>query len=191
MLGLQCATTEAWILAATLDPASLLIDHAHCEKKAAVMAISVLTRYPTKRKLVEEMANLAQEEMSHFAQVLDILYARGYTFGRDPGDTYVQALRIHIRKQEPGRLLDTLLVNSLIEARSCERFQLLANHVPDQELSEFYRSLLESEAGHRTMFLELAREYFPKKEVKTRLEELSAAEAAIITTLSCEPTMHG
>ena len=191
MLGLQCATTDEWILAASLDPASLLIDHAHCEKKAAVMALSVITRYPDKRILVEKMATLAQEEMSHFAQVLNILYSRGFTFGRDPGDTYVQALHKHIRKEEPGRLLDTFLVNSLIEARSCERFQLLANHVADQELSAFYRSLLESEAGHRTMFLDLAREYFPKEEVKSRLDTLSAAEAVIITTLSCEPTMHG
>jgi tRNA-(ms[2]io[6]A)-hydroxylase len=191
MLGLQNATSEQWIEAANKDYASVLCDHAHCEKKAATMAISLLNRYPEKLELVEKMAELAEEEMGHFRLVLKEMSARGIGLTRDPGDSYAQQLHQNIRAQEPFRLLDMLIVCSLIEARSCERFQLLSKSVEDEGLRAFYRSLLESEARHRTVFLSLARLYFPHDSVSKRLDELEAAEAAIVSSLQSQPLMHG
>src|SRR5579883_2033226 len=168
MLGLRTATSDEWRIAANSDPASVLRDHAHCEKKAATMAISLLNRYPERTELVEAMAELAEEEMSHFRMVLDKMKERAITLDRDPGDRYAQQLHEHIRKMEPLRLLDTLIVSSLIEARSCERFKLLSETVDDPDLRKFYRSLLESEARHRTTFLTLTRQYFSAEEVANR-----------------------
>ena len=191
MLGLHSETHPDWIRAASADAESVLIDHAHCEKKAATMAISLLNRYPEKRELVEEMADLAQEEMSHFRMVLEKLYERGFALRSDPGDAYAQQLHQLIRKQEPERLLDTLIVCSLIEARSCERFRLLSLAVEDLDLREFYHSLLESEARHRSTFLNLARTYYAADLVRERLDALETEEARILTGLSHEPLMHG
>jgi tRNA 2-(methylsulfanyl)-N6-isopentenyladenosine37 hydroxylase len=191
MLGLHNTTSEQWIEAANRDPASILVDHAHCEKKAATMAISLLNRYPEKSGLVEQMAELAEEEMGHFRQVLREMTARGIALTRDSGDRYAQQLHANIRTQEPFRLLDSLIVSSLIEARSCERFHLLSKSVEDEGLRAFYRSLLESEARHRMVFLALARLYFPNNEVNSRLDELEAAEASIVSSLQHAPVMHG
>jgi tRNA 2-(methylsulfanyl)-N6-isopentenyladenosine37 hydroxylase len=191
MLGLLNSTSEEWIAAATNDPASVLIDHAHCEKKAATMAISLLNRYPAKGELVQAMAELAEEEMGHFRMVLAKMTERGVPLRPDTGDHYAQELHKHIRKQEPARLLDTLIVCSLIEARSCERFRLLSEHVEDEDLRTFYRSLLESEARHRSTFLELARRYFERDIVANRLDEFEALEAGVVASLSNAPVMHG
>ena len=191
MLGLQNSTSEEWIAAVNRDPASVLRDHAHCEKKAATMAISLLNRYPEKRELVEKMAALAEEEMGHFRMVIEKMYQLGIALTPDTGDSYAQQLHANIRKAEPHRLLDTLIVSSLIEARSCERFQLLSKSVDDTDLREFYRSLLESEARHRSVFLALTRMYFPKEEVAIRLDELEQIEANIVANLPNEPVMHG
>jgi tRNA-(ms[2]io[6]A)-hydroxylase len=191
MLGLHNSTSEEWLAAVNRDPAAVLRDHAHCEKKAATMAISLLNRYPEKRELVEQMAALAEEEMGHFRMVIDKMYRLGIELAPDTGDSYARQLHEHIRKQEPHRLLDTLIVSSLIEARSCERFQLLSKSVDDADLREFYRSLLESEARHRSVFLALARQYFDKDIVANRLDELEEIEAAIIRNLPNHPVMHG
>src|SRR5438445_5436281 len=134
-------------------------------------------RYPEKRELVEAMAALAEEEMGHFRMVVEKMYALGIELKPDTGDSYARKLHEHIRKQEPERLLDTLIVSSLIEARSCERFQLLSKSVANEDLREFYRSLLESEARHRSVFLSLARQYFDKEKVASRLDELEESEA--------------
>ena len=191
MLGLKAPSSGAWLDAAREDTASILRDHAHCEKKAATMAISLLNRYPEKSELVDEMAELAEEEMGHFRMVLAKMTERGISLNRDPGDRYAQQLHEHARKQEPERLLDALIVSSLIEARSCERFKLLSEQVDDPDLRLFYRSLLESEARHRTTFLSLARKYFPANVVSERLGEFEAIEAEIVTRLENQPVMHG
>lgn len=191
MLGLQCSTSEEWVAAVNRDPAMVLRDHAHCEKKAATMAISLLNRYPEKSGLVAAMAELAEEELGHFRKVIAKMTERGIELTPDRGDRYARQLHELIRRKEPQRLLDTLLVSSLIEARSCERFSLLSTSVTDPDLRGFYRSLLESEARHRTEFLSLARTYFDRGEVDARLDELEAAEAAIIRSLKHEPVMHG
>lgn len=191
MLGLQCSSSEEWIASVNENPASVLSDHAHCEKKAATMAISLLNRYTDKKELVRAMAELAQEEMGHFMQVIEKMDERGYGLAKDFGDGYVQQLHANIRKNEPHRLLDSLIVSSLVEARSCERFQLLSESCNDEDLRVFYRSLLESEARHRSEFLKLARLYFNRATVDARLKELSIAEADIVQNLQHAATMHG
>ena len=191
MLGLRCETNTEWVERVSADPAMLLADHAHCEKKAATMAISLLNSYPERRELVDEMSELAIEEMSHFRMVLKKMSERNLKLTHDRGDSYAQALHSQISKQEPEKFLDKLIVASLIEARSCERFQLLSEHASDEELREFYRSLLASEARHRNTFLKLARLYFPNDEVAIRLEEFEKFEADIVSSLTSEPVMHG
>ncbi len=191
MLGLQCESNAEWITRVKDNTALLLSDHAHCEKKASVMAISLLSRYPERVELVDAMAELSIEEMSHFQMVIRKLKDRNLPLERDPGDPYVQALFEHLRKNEPLRLLDKLIVSSLIEARSCERFQLLSEHTPEEDLKEFYRSLLASEARHRNLFLKLAKLYFPDEEVDERLAEMQQIEASIVRSLDSKAVMHG
>jgi tRNA-(ms[2]io[6]A)-hydroxylase len=191
MLGLRCETNKEWVERVSGNSAVLLCDHAHCEKKAATMAISLLNSYPDRKELVDEMSLLAIEEMSHFRMVLKKMSERDIGLTHDRGDSYAQTLHLHIRKQEPQKFLDKLIVASLIEARSCERFQLLSEHATDEDLREFYRSLLASEARHRNTFLRLARLYFVNDEVAARLEELEKFEADLVSSLSSEPMMHG
>jgi tRNA-(ms[2]io[6]A)-hydroxylase len=191
MLGLQCETNTEWIVRVAHDVSVLLPDHAHCEKKAAMMAISLLNRYPERQELVEEMSELAIEEMSHFRMVLKKMHDRDIRLTYDTGDAYAQALHEKIRKQEPHKLLDKLIVSSLIEARSCERFSLLSEHAADEDLREFFKSLLASEARHRNTFLKLAKSYFPVHEVENRLQEFQLFEAELVVSLPSEPVMHG
>jgi len=191
MLCLKVPSQESWIEAAGNDLDNVLLDHAHCEKKAAVNAMALVSRYPERETLVREMIALAREEMEHFAMVYEFIKRRGGELRRDPGDRYAQALHKEVRPHEPERMLDLLLVAALIEARSCERFSILSRHVPDEELREFYRSLLASEAGHYRTFCDIAREYFPEEDVRTRLEALTEREAEIVLSLASEPMMHG
>lgn len=192
MLCLQAPTNAGWIDIASRHVEEILIDHAHCEKKAAANAMSMINRYPEKDVLVREMIALILEETEHLKFVFEELQRRGVSLTRDRGDSYAQQLTQHIRKNEPGRLLDLLLVDALIEARSCERFSLLSKceHIPP-DLRELYHSLLASEAGHYRTFTDIARLYYPADEVKARLNELAAIEAEIVRNLPNEPTMHG
>ncbi len=191
MLGLQCETNQEWVKRVSGDTAVLLADHAHCEKKAATMAISLLNSYPNCKELVDEMSELAIEEMSHFRMVIKKMDERGLSLPHDKGDNYAKSLHEKIRKDEPKKFMDKLIVSSIIEARSCERFQLLSEHAADEDLREFYHSLLASEARHRNTFLRLARLYFPNDEVSVRLSEFEDFEASLISLLSSEPAMHG
>lgn len=192
MLCLQNSTNPEWIAVASAHIDAIIIDHAHCEKKAAANAMSMVQRYPDKPHLVREMIAILKEEWEHFELCFDELQRRGVTMTRDKGDFYAQELAKLARKQEPERCLDLLLIDALIEARSCERFSILSKceDIPE-DLRKFYYSLLASEAGHYRMFTDLAREYYPTDEVKARLNELSAAEAEIIRTLPNSPTIHG
>ncbi len=191
MLCLKIPSQPVWVERAVADIDGLLADHAHCEKKAAVNAMSLLNRYPGRERLVRAMVSLAREEMEHFAMVYDFLRKRDAELPRDPGDPYVQALHKLVRADEPARLLDLLLVAALVEARSCERFSMLAKYVPDKELRTFYESLLASEAGHYRTFYDIACEYFPEVEVRARLDDLCNREADIILELASSATMHG
>ena len=191
MLCLKVPSQPRWIENAQVDLHKIMVDHAHCEKKAAVNGMALINRYPERDLLVRKMFDLVDEEMEHFRYVYDMIKERGGTLKRDPGDPYAQALHKLIRKNEPERMLDHLLVAALIEARSCERFRILSEHIPDEELATFYASLLASEAGHYRIFCDIAREYYPEEEVRTRLDELADLEAEIVQNLTNEPMMHG
>jgi len=184
------ATDPAWAEGAAHALDEVLVDHAHCEKKAAGMAVRLLFRYPHHGFLLEPLSRLAREELAHFEEVLRVLERRGVSFQRQKPSPYAGRLREEIRTSEPGQLVDTLLCCALIEARSCERFQLLAEAVEDAELSSFYRGLLAAEARHHGVYLELARELEPEDEVRGRLAELAAHEGAIVAEGSAAPRMH-
>ena len=181
MLELASKTDPAWLPQALADFDRVLCDHAHCEKKAASSAISLLAAYPGKVTLVKSMARLASEEIGHFRQVYDRIVARGLTLGRDHGDPYAKALRALVRHQRDAtRLEDLLLVSGLIEARSHERLALLAEGLEDPDLREFYATLALAEAGHARLFVDLATEYGEPEAVQARLAELSEREAEIV-----------
>ena len=155
---LPCATPDAWVEQALAHPQELLIDHANCEKKAASTALNLMFRYIDKPDLLQKMSRLAREELRHFEQVIALMIKRGVTYRGLSASHYAQRLRQHVRTVEPGRLVDTLIVGAFIEARSCERFAKLAPHL-DEELGDFYRSLLKSEARHYQDYLKLAHSY--------------------------------
>ena len=167
----------------------VLVDHAHCEKKAAAQALSLVQAYPEHERLVRRLTGLAIEELRHFRAVYSRLRKRGLELGRDPGDPYARALRRNIRSGGPGRLTDRLLVAGLIESRSHERLALLADALGD-DLGDFYRSLAKAEAGHAVLFHDLAVRYEDEKGVRHRLGELAQREAEIVAGLPIEPRIH-
>ena len=190
MLHLQSATDARWLRQVDANLNEVLIDHAHCEKKAAGTALNLIFHYVEDRELCQEMTEIVNEELEHFHLVIDLLERRGVKFRRLKPSQYGRKLNDLCRKQEPQRAVDRLLVAGIIEARSCERFQALANHVEDQELATFYRSLFESEARHHATYTRLAMHFAPEKEVMRRLDELAALEAAIIGEGEELPRMH-
>ncbi|WP_345890353.1 tRNA-(ms[2]io[6]A)-hydroxylase [Rufibacter aurantiacus] len=189
ILKLQLPTDPRWVNIAEMNIQDILVDHAYCEQKAATSGISLIVKYPDKTKLVEEMTALVAEEWSHFERVLEELKKRGFELGRNRPDEYVVQLSKHIRKgdKRERQLMDHLLVNALIEARSCERFKLLWKNLKDEDLQKFYYELMVSEAGHYVSFVKLAKEYMPKEVVDARLQELLQIEADIIANLEHRP----
>jgi tRNA-(ms[2]io[6]A)-hydroxylase len=192
MLNLQSTSRQQWLDQVDRSLPEILVDHAHCEHKAAATAMSLLGTYIEHRELCREMTEIVQEELEHFHLVRDLLARRNIPFHRQPPAHYGKELNALVRPHEPGRAVDRLLVASLIEARSCERFSLLAEHVADRdpELSQFYRSLFESEARHHTTYVRLAKLFADDQTVRQRLSELSQAEAEIIGRGNALPRMH-
>lgn len=180
MLGLKSATSQRWLEQVQGNLSDLLIDHAHCERKAAGTAMTLIGAYPEKRELVRELSVIVTEELEHFEMVLEVLEQRGIRFRRIKPSNYAPQLHALVRKQEPGRAIDRLLVAGLIEARSCERFLLLRDRLDDEPLAAFYGGLFESEARHHTTYSRLAQHFGPEAAIKDRLEVLAAAEAGII-----------
>jgi tRNA-(ms[2]io[6]A)-hydroxylase len=190
MLHLQSDTSERWLAQVDADLPAILIDHAHCEKKAAGTALNLIFAYVENLELCREMTEIVREELEHFHMVLDLLAKRGIRFRRLPPSSYGRQLNDLVRKQEPQRAVDRLLVAGIIEARSCERFHVLSEHVKDAELAEFYRSLFESEARHHTTYTRLAKDFASDDIVMSRLDELAAAEAEIVARGEELPRMH-
>jgi len=186
---LPCQTPAAWVDAALQDPVTLLVDHANCEKKAASTALSLLYRYVEYPDLLNKLSRLAREELRHFEQVIAIMQRRGIRYTQLTASRYAGELRQQVRSGEPGRLVDTLLVGAIIEARSCERFAVLAPEL-DPELGEFYRSLLASEARHFTDYLHLAEAHGAAGEVAERLGALLACERRLIEQPDPEFRFH-
>jgi tRNA-(ms[2]io[6]A)-hydroxylase len=190
MLNLQASTPPRWLDQVSTHLDELLIDHAHCEKKAAGVAMNLLFAYVDRVELVRAMSNIVQEELSHFHQVLDLLERRGIRFRKLPASQYAARLHALAGKQEPMRAVDRLLIAALIEARSCERFGLLRDHLPDRELADFFGSLFESEARHHSTYVKLAKLFAPEEKVAARFNELAKAEALIIQEGEQIPRMH-
>lgn len=186
---LLCATPPAWIECALQNPDVLLIDHANCEKKAASTALNLMYRYVDHYKLLNKLSRLAREELRHFEQVIAIMRERGIEYSHVPASRYAGSLRDQVRKQEPARLVDTLLVGAIIEARSCERFAVLAPEL-DTELGDFYLSLLKSESRHFMDYLKLAEELGSKAEVDERLPALLQCERELIESADTDFRFH-
>lgn len=194
MLGLKLPTDPRWVNIVEKNIHEILTDHAFCEQKAASTAISFIVQYPELSDLVKEMTVLAQEEMSHFEMVHNIMLKRGMVLGRERKDNYVRDLHQFFPKGggRSDQLVYKLLYAALIEARSCERFRLLSESLTDKSLQKFYRKLMISEAHHYTLFLKLARQYGENIEkVNNKWEELLEYEAGLMKALGKKETMHG
>jgi tRNA 2-(methylsulfanyl)-N6-isopentenyladenosine37 hydroxylase len=184
-LGLELPTDPRWVDVASMNIQEILVDHAFCEQKAASSGISIIVQFPEKEKLVEVLTAIVAEEWSHFERVLEELKKRGYTLGRQRKDVYVEQLYKILMKggSRDQMLLERLLMNALIEARSCERFKVLWKNINDEGLSKFYYELMVSEAGHYKSFLALAKEYIPEEKVNARWRQLLEQEAEIMKNL--------
>lgn len=187
--ALRVATPAGWTDVAVADLEGTMSDHAHAEKKAALSAMTLLSREPHRTDLIGRMAKLAREELRHLDQVLGHLRARGWTLRRDLPDRYAGRLLALRRSSGAPALVDRLLCAALIEARSWERLNLLGGVLGD-DLGDFYAELARSEAGHYRLFVELARQECPDEDVDARLQELAAAEAEIVLTLPHEARIH-
>ena len=193
MLGLKLPSDPRWVNIAKKNLEEVLSDHAFCEQKAASTAISLIVSFPEYTELVQEMIALVEEEMSHFKMVHDLILERGFTLGRDRKDAYVSKLLQFFPKggSRTTQLVHRLLLAALIEARSCERFRLLSEHLEDKKLAKFYRKLMISEANHYSSFLGFARQYGERKEVDQKWDALLEFEAEIMETLSVTESIHG
>jgi len=189
---LECATPSAWFDRAEHEVETLLIDHANCEKKAAGTALSMLYRYVDKPRLLRRMSRLAREELRHYEQVLAMIDRLGLHYGHLSPGRYAGSMRIKIRTTEPGRLIDSLLVGAVVEARSCERFAGLAQRF-DGALAGFYARLVEAERRHAMVYFELASMHADANEVagmESRLGEIVSAERELITAPDAEFRFH-
>tara|TARA_B100000029_G_scaffold95543_1_gene85606 strand:+ start:570 stop:1184 length:615 start_codon:yes stop_codon:yes gene_type:complete len=187
---LASATSEEWLQQALDNPIQVLIDHAHCERKAAGAATQMMFRYLCEPGLAEALSPLVREELEHFERVLELLKSRGHYLEPLPAPPYAAALAKKVRSLEPDRMLDSFLVAGLIEARSHERMSLLAVYSPDKELAALYQELLASEARHFCLYWTLANERFEKHVVASRLQKLAQVEAMILSELHPQPRMH-
>lgn len=185
ILGLQLPTDPRWVNLAEKSLDEILTDHAYCEQKAATTCISLIQRYSDREKMVAELSPIVTEEWGHFRLVLAELHKRNLKLGKQRKDEYVNALNEFQRKggHIDDRFLDQMLCMALIEARSCERFKRLSEGLNDDYMQKFYRHFMESEAGHYTLFIELAETYVDKEKVRRRWKEWLEYEASIIQTL--------
>ncbi len=190
MLNLKSKSPTRWLDQVETHLDEVLIDHAHCERKAAGNAMNLIFAYVDNEELCRAMTVIVNEELEHFHLVLELLRQRGIPFRRNKPTQYGRRLNDLVRKSEPVRAIDRLLVAALIEARSCERFGLLHENLTDRGLADFYGSLSETEARHHTIYLRLAGMYGAEDEVCQRLDDLAAEEAKIIKSGDVLPRMH-
>lgn len=196
MLGLKLPTDPRWVNIVEKNIQEILIDHAYCEQKAASNAISMIVKFPEYPDVVEAMTEICQEEMEHFGQVHAKLLERGYAFGVERKDAYVNDLMEYLKSTFPGEsrvsyFVNRMLFSAMIEARSCERFRLLSEEINDEDLREFYRSLMESEARHYTTFLQFARKHGHGIDVDARWQQFLDFEATLMDKYGKDETVHG
>ncbi len=195
VLRLQLPTDPKWVNIVEKNIEEILTDHAWCEQKAATNAITIITNNSEHQDLVRDLLALAKEEIDHFEQVHNIIIKRGLKLGRERKDDYVNELYLYMKKSGDGSrvsgLVERLLFSAMIEARSCERFKVLSENIQDEELSGFYRDLMESEAGHYTTFITYARKYGKGIDVEKRWREWLLFEESIISNYGKNETIHG
>ncbi len=193
MLGLKLPTDPRWVNIVEKNIEEILTDHAYCEQKAASNAISLLVSYPEHTDMVDTLLSIAKEELTHFEMVHQKIKERGYKLGRERKDEYVNDLYGFMRKGYTRNyvLVDRLLFAALIEARSCERFKLLSEEIADEDLRNFYKELMISEAGHYTTFIGFARKYGAGHDIDKRWKEWLDFEAGVIGKYGKKETMHG
>lgn len=185
---LACETPDQWIQSALANQHIMLIDHANCEKKAASTALNLIYKYIDRPTLLNKMSKLAREELRHFEQVIAIMKKRGITYEHVSPSRYAGGMRAEVRNHEPAKLIDTLIVGAFIEARSCERFAKLAPHL-DDELSQFYSSLLKSEARHFQDYLKLATQY-ADEDISPRVAVFRALDQQLVESQDSEFRFH-
>ena len=183
-IRLHAPTTARWLRAVLDDFDAFLVDHAACERKAMSTGMLFVVRYPDREALLETMIEFAKEELEHFQLLVKLLLRRGLRPGPDVEDEYAGGLQNLVRHGRDERLLDRLLVSAIFEARGCERFGMLATHLPEGEERELYRRLTRADARHQRTFLELAEQYFPSEAIEARRAGLLEAEAGLITGLA-------
>ena len=196
MLGLKMATDPRWVSVVSKNLEEILVDHAFCEQKAASSAISIIVQYPQYSDLVLAMTAICQEEMQHFNMVHEKLIERGFKLGFERKDPYVNDLAQYLKHTKANNTPDGVFVNkmlfaAMIEARSCERFKILSEEIADEDLRNFYRGLMESEARHYTTFLGFARKYSNGIDVDAAWKEFLAFEAELMASYGKKETMHG
>ena len=195
VLRLQLPTDPRWVNIVEKNIAEILTDHAWCEQKAATNAITIVTNNPNFPDLVTDMLAIAKEEIEHFDMVHELIKKRGFVLGRERKDEYAGELFAYMKQNTTGErdsgLVERLLFSAMIEARSCERFKILSENINDEELAKFYRELMESEAGHYTVFITHARKYGQRIDVEKRWREWLDFEASVIARYGNRETIHG
>ena len=186
---LRCQTPDSWLEKAVSELPILLIDHANCEKKAASTALNLMYRHVDQTEMILRLSKLAREELRHFEQVVAILKERNISYAQISSARYAGELRASVRTHEPARLIDILIVSAIVEARSCERFSRLVD-VLDQELAEFYASLLKSEARHFKVYLQLAEQASEGVSIDERIDHFLAEDERLITSPDPEFRFH-
>ncbi|HEY9033118.1 MAG TPA: tRNA-(ms[2]io[6]A)-hydroxylase [Pseudomonadales bacterium] len=187
---LRFATPLAWVHCVLNDFDRFLLDHAAAEKKASGMAISLISHYPDRTRLVDEMADLAIEELSHYKEVIKLIHQRGLHLAADEKDPYISAMRSHVRTGRDEYFLDRLVSAGIIEARGAERFALLAEALPEGRLKNLYQAIAQSEKRHYRLFIELAECYFDAGQVAGRADQLLDIEADIVRSLPIRACLH-
>jgi tRNA-(ms[2]io[6]A)-hydroxylase len=189
-IELKVKTPPEWAESALRDFNAFLIDHASCERKASAVGMSFVVRYPDRPEIIEPMISFAREELEHFHQVYRLISERKLCLPPDEEDTYVNKMMKQVRFGRNERFLDRLLVSSVIEARGCERLNLVADKLPEGDLKNFYRRLARAESSHKDLFVKLAALYFPKNVIEARLEEWLQIEAEAITSVPFRSALH-
>ncbi len=187
---LASKTDPDWVNVILDNFDEFLIDHASCERKAMAYAMSVIVKYPDRPEIIPELLQVAQDELDHFRDVLELMNKRGLQMLPDESDPYVNQLIKICRHGRDERLLDRLLVASVIETRGAERFRIIAEALEDVEMKEFYRDLWATEARHGDVFKKMALNYFSEDEIEQRNQEIIEAEAKIIAELEWRPSLH-
>jgi len=196
MLGLKMATDPRWVNLVEKNIEEILIDHAFCEQKAASNAISIIVQYPQYPDLVDAMVEICKEEMEHFKMVHEKLKERGFKLGFERKDPYVNDLSKYLKKNQndgsrQGHFVKQMLFAAMIEARSCERFKILSEQLKDPDLKTFYRFLMKSEARHYMTFLNFAKKYGGKIDVKQKWNDFLEFEAELMKQYGSKETIHG